>query len=146
MAGFLLPLSVEPQPDGRHWKTNRNLEYRVGDQTSYFRVLVPVGFITDFASVPRPLWWRFPPTGRYTQAAVLHDYLYQFPRLDILSTHQDSVSGHVSIDRETCDVIFEEAMETLGVNSWDRLLMFLGVRLGGWKPWNTYRRQESIAV
>lgn len=43
--------------------------------TKYGEVTVPKGFITDLASVPRILWFLLPPFGRYTQAAVAHDYL-----------------------------------------------------------------------
>ena len=43
-------------------------------------VTVPVGFITDFASTPRIIWSIIPPTGRYTKAAALHDYLYSNPK------------------------------------------------------------------
>ena len=41
-----------------------------------FNVTVPIHFKTDFASTPRFLWAFFPPYGKYTEAAVLHDYLY----------------------------------------------------------------------
>ena len=40
-------------------------------------VTVPAGFITDGASVPRLLWWLFPPVGRYFLAAVVHDWLLE---------------------------------------------------------------------
>src|ERR1044071_7815295 len=36
---------------------------------------VPVGFVTDFATVPRFLIWKVRPYGPYTRAAVLHDWL-----------------------------------------------------------------------
>jgi hypothetical protein len=28
------------------------------------------------ASVPRPLWWIYPPSGKYDLAVVLHDWLF----------------------------------------------------------------------
>jgi len=34
-------------------------------------------FSTDLASVPRSLTWLFPRYGKYTKAAVLHDFLCQ---------------------------------------------------------------------
>src|SRR5262245_18238032 len=34
-------------------------------------------FKTDLASVPRCLTWLFPRYGKYTKAAVVHDYLCQ---------------------------------------------------------------------
>ena len=37
--------------------------------------VVPAGFPTDFATVPRVVVWLVPPFGRYTAAAILHDWL-----------------------------------------------------------------------
>ena len=39
-------------------------------------VNVPVGFVTDFASIPRIFWSVLPPDGKYTHPAIVHDYLY----------------------------------------------------------------------
>lgn len=41
---------------------------------------VPVGFITDLASIPKMFRWLFNTYGSYTEAAILHDLLW---RLDI---------------------------------------------------------------
>ena len=58
---------------------------------------VPVGFSTDFASVPKGVlaWGLF--GGRYAMAAVIHDYLLR--------------EGYVR--REKCDRVFLEAMQVL---------------------------------
>ena len=39
-------------------------------------IVVPAGYVTDFASVPRIGRWFMPPFGRHAIAAVLHDWLY----------------------------------------------------------------------
>ena len=82
-------------------------------------VHVPKGFVTDFASVPRILWWLFPPHGRHGKAAVIHDYLYLLVR-----------KGKYS--RVVADSIFLSAMKELEVPLWRRYTMYLGVRLAGW--------------
>lgn len=38
-------------------------------------ITIPQNFQTDLASVPRVFWAILPPFGRYSKAAVLHDYL-----------------------------------------------------------------------
>lgn len=90
------------------------------------RVHVPVGFQTDFASVPRFLWWLFPPQGRGSRAAVVHDYL--------------CVSQACS--RFMADAIFREGMRELGVPWWRRVSMYYAVR--GYSicrgVWRTVRR------
>ena len=36
-------------------------------------ISVPVGYVTDLASVPRILWSVFPPHGRYAKATIIHN-------------------------------------------------------------------------
>lgn len=45
------------------------------DYTSSTGIIVPEDFISDGASVPWFLRWRFSPTGAMFPAAVVHDYL-----------------------------------------------------------------------
>lgn len=35
---------------------------------------IPAGFVTDGASVPRPLWWFIDPAGEAFEAAIVHDF------------------------------------------------------------------------
>jgi len=78
---------------------------------------VPPGFVTNLASTPRRLWSIFPPAGEWNRAAILHDYLY---------------SPHASCSRFLADALFREAMATLGVPWWRRVIMYYAVRLFGW--------------
>ncbi|MDD3814444.1 MAG: DUF1353 domain-containing protein [Desulfocapsaceae bacterium] len=41
------------------------------------QVIVPKGFITDGASIPRLLWWIISPFGPLLEGAILHDFGYQ---------------------------------------------------------------------
>ena len=100
--------------------------YDVGAEGSGDTILVPAGFETDFASIPRLLWIIEPPLGDAGKAAVLHDRLYE--------------TGERS--RLAADRIFLEAMAVLEVPWWKRSLMFRAVRLfgrGGYKE----RREEA---
>lgn len=38
-------------------------------------ISVDVGYVTDFASIPRPARWLLPQAGHSARAAVLHDWL-----------------------------------------------------------------------
>src|SRR6266571_2531093 len=66
-------VDVTELEDVKEWALLRELEYQ-GKQDPY---TVPVGQHTDFASVPRVFAWFIPPYGRYTKAAILHDYLWR---------------------------------------------------------------------
>ena len=103
----------------RMWRVERSFDYHVGSEDSEDVVTVPLGFLTDFASVPRPFWIIFPPDGQYTQAAVVHDYLY----------------ATKSYERKYCDKVFLEAMEVLNVPKWKRKIIYRAVRMFGGFCW-----------
>lgn len=49
--------------------------YKMGRYTPYL-IIIPRGFVTDYASIPKAFWVFLIPTGPYGNAAVVHDYLY----------------------------------------------------------------------
>lgn len=101
--------------------------------------VVPTGFVTDFATVPRFLHWEVSPYGAYTRAAVLHDWL-----LVSLAEWWDRYRNGGPEDRgdsdmalpqnlppatsRDCDGIFRRVMEDLGVPWAKRWTMWTAVR------------------
>lgn len=121
-------------------RTWRLLEPRcyAGNTQSF---LVPEGYVTDFASVPRIAVWLIPTYGRYTDPAILHDYLLT----DCLPPGKVT-----SVD---ADGLFRRAMRELGVPPVKRWLMWTGVRWGalfnprrraGW--WRTAPAVVAISI
>ena len=78
------------------------------------RFEVPVGTKTDFASVPTIFQWLIPRSGRYTRAAVLHDYLWR---------------KAPDPTRADADGIFRRTMAELRVPFLRRWVMWAAVRL-----------------
>ena len=100
--------------DDEHWTVVEPLAYR-GKRDLF---VVPAGFRTDFATVPRVVVWLVPRFGRYTAAAILHDWLVTVA----------VVSGAVTA-REA-DGLFRRVMREEGVPVVRRWLMWVGVRWG----------------
>ena len=115
---------------GKYWITERSFIYCIGEEGSQEFVEVPKGFKTDFASVPKILWNIIPPDGNYTQASVLHDFLY-FKQM---------------FTREKCDQIFLEAMGVLQVKKWKRNIMFWALRMFGWIGWGKHDKENAKEV
>lgn len=92
-------------------------------------ITVPVGFYTDFASVPR-LGLVYSMLGDCAhQPAVIHDWLY-----------------YAAItDRATADNVLFEAMGVIGLPFWRRYPIWWGVRVGGWVAWNQHRKAGHLA-
>lgn len=92
------------------------------------RVEVPVGFVTDGASVPRAFWWYASPfSGRHAAAALVHDYCYQ----------------SACVTKEEADDIFEEAMLSCGVRKGKAKAMAASVRMFGRRAWNKHREHDG---
>lgn len=88
-------------------------------------LIIPAGFTSDLASVPRGLWNLIPPWGPYADAAVIHDYLY---RVQVVKP------------RKLVDAILLEAMAVKQCRWTQRWAIYLGVRIGGWAPWKHYEK------
>lgn len=120
---FPLPLKDDRSRPG--WRVLEQpfafLSYSKGE------IVVPAGFDTDYASIPRIFWNIYPPDGSYTEAAVIHDFLYY----------------EQPFDRDECDLVFYEAMTALGVPWLRRQIIYRAVRLGGWHAW--HKRASEIA-
>ena len=68
------PVDFRPFSDGMHWIVREPLTYTIGISSD--SVTVPVGFVTDFASIPQALQSIIRANGPYILPAVVHDYLY----------------------------------------------------------------------
>lgn len=105
------PVDFRPFVDGQHWIVRQPLTYRIG--VSMQEISVPVGFVTDFASIPQALQSIIKANGNYILPAVVHDYLYwdqtcsrkQADQIFLLAMienkvgtlHQRAIHGAVSI-------------------------------------------------
>ena len=88
------------------------------DEISGFQFVVPAGFITDGASIPRVLWriCGHPMSTKRFPAAVVHDWLY---------------SGNVPCTREFADGIYRDGLLLLGFPKWKANLEYYTVRMFG---------------
>lgn len=119
MTDFLEAKVVVQQLDDENWQLLEGFEYKGRDQTFE----VPDGQRTDFASVPRPLVWFLPRYGRYTKAAILHDFLWR------------EKAGTPEVSWRDADAMFRRAMRQLDVAFLRRWIMWAAVRCGSFfKP------------
>ena len=110
--GFHSPLDLRATNPGE-WQLLSPLVYT----SKAGRVwIVPKGFITDLASIPRTARILIDRNGPSRPAATLHDYLY--------------ATG--AVGRAEADSLFLEALEATSVGWVTRHLMHSAVRVAGW--------------
>lgn len=95
------------------WEVLKPIRYLGRDEG----FIVHRGFETDFASVPRGLVWLIPKYGRFTAAAILHDFLWAQCRARRFNWFD-------------ADGIFRRAMREDQVPFAHRWLMWAAVRVG----------------
>ena len=94
-----------------------------------YTIAIPVGFMTDFVSVPAVVQWIVPKIGYgFTEAAVVHDYLYQTPI--------------AAISRKMADETFMRLALQNGASRVRVTLAYWGLRLFGSRAWDNYRARK----
>lgn len=120
--------------NGQKWRVIDGFTYWLN---SIEYVTIPTGFVTDFASIPRPLKVLWPsPGGPWDLPAVVHDYLYKYALVRCINGRTRTIT------REQADHELNAGMELQHTRFTARRCIYRGVRLGGWVAWNRYRRAE----
>jgi hypothetical protein len=111
------------------WYLSRGIDWSPSLEQRLPSVSVPVGFVTDFASIPRALWTALPRDGDYVWAAVVHDYLYWYQ----------------TTTKDIADDVLNAAMIDFKIPTANRLAIYEGVHLGGASSWigNAQLRQNG---
>lgn len=157
MAQFLTDLECTPLDDGVNWRLTKALKF-CGDDGVVIRV--PVGFTTDFASIP-----NLARIGLYIQLVsvilslasswfwigfVIGSWLVW---VDTLLCHDSQLDAPATVhdylyrvDRRSkllADVTLFEAMGCTRRPGWERWTVFLAVLFFGWKAWKGDAMRDS---
>jgi hypothetical protein len=122
------PVDFRPFVDGGHWIVRQPLVYRIGVSTE--QITVPVGFVTDFASIPQALQSIIKQNGLYILPAVVHDYLY----------------WNQSCTRQQADQIFLLAMIENKVGAIHRGAIHTAVAAAGSFAWDDNARERAAGM
>lgn len=88
------------------------------------RFVVPAGFLTDGASIPRFLWrlCGHPMQAPRLYLAILHDWLYS--------------GGDACVGRAYADSVFRDGLVCFGITKVAAWIQWLALRLCGWTHWS----------
>src|SRR5580765_3427893 len=112
------PVDFKPFVDGRNWIVREPLTYKVG--ISQDSITVPVGFVTDLASIPPALQSFIQQNGPYLLPAVVHDYLYWKQTCTRAQSDQILLLAMTEHDvPETQRTAIYQAVHFAGIFAWD---------------------------
>ena len=89
---------------------------------------VKLGFWTDYASIPKLLWWWYDPLD-YREEGALHDWLYK----------EQKWNGK-KLTRKQADQVLYDFVERVHGKITARNFYY-AVRMGGKKTWNKYKKK-----
>lgn len=101
--------------DGKTWALTRPLVWE--GQREFF--VVKAGFLTDFASIPKPVRWLLDNAGANAEAAVLHDALWRESKRRV----------NPAVDPWDADGVFRSVLRETGATTLTRGLMWFAVRV-----------------
>lgn len=106
------------------------VEIKIGD--TIHRKIIPAGFVSDGASIPRWAWAIVSPYDPgVREAALIHDYFYRESKARLISG--DCIIG-IEVTRAMADKIFYEELLDGDVPNWKAHSMYLAVRGAGGGP------------
>lgn len=90
--------------------------YHVDRLNSGQVVVIPPGYLSDGASIPKKFQWMMSPWGSYHKAAYIHDYLCEY-----LTVYENGLP--ITITRYKADNIFYDCMRYFGVSGTQRTII-----------------------
>ena len=99
----------------------------VDDIGAHNKVVIPVGFRTDFASIPQGVRSLIPQLGKWTAPAVVHDALYW-------------AGPSWGYTQAMADYALLQLMSELGVGAIRKHAIYRALRMFGSFAWNNHRK------
>ena len=102
------------------------------------RYVIPAGFVSNFASIPRILFLFFAPHGLSAIPSIKHDYRY----IHLIGVEKHGFwKARAAADRQYRLDLLDEGMGCCG--AW---LMWLGVRALGWYNWGQHLFNRALEL
>lgn len=130
----------------RKWVLGRELSYdcpeltqeeilalkNIGVVMDKTKITVPVGFVTDLASVPRAMWWLIAPFD-VARSAIIHDLLYKTIRQYRHNMQDKQDDALVKAAKKASDMVFYHGMNDAepSVPKWKKYSAWKAVDLFG---------------
>jgi hypothetical protein len=118
-----------PFGDFQDWILFAPLQWTIG--ATHDSITVPIGFVTDLASIPQMLWSiGLRPEGQYSRAAIVHDYLY----------------WSQNCTREQADHLLLIAMKESNVGTIQEDLIYAAVHTAGGSAWDNNAKEKKAGL
>jgi hypothetical protein len=130
---------------------NDRLGLGEGDYSCF---VIPDDEFTDGASwspLTTLLLWMDKRDSKVYWGAIGHDYLYRSKKITFYHFDKENrIKGDkiaiIEPTQKEADIFIREKAKTLGSGLYRRWMIYLGLRIGGFKAWNRYRIKRKSVV
>ena len=125
----------------RKWAVAEDWKFslQMDGQKTAIQYMIPKGFITDGASIPKFLRSWVSVTGVLLAGGLIHDYGYKMATLRLATKKPKAITTK---DQKWMDELFRDI--NIDVNGFFLLnwAAYIALRLGGWLAWNGHRKRN----
>lgn len=114
------------------------------NNTTINGVLIPNGFISDGATIPKLFWNILSPFGRYFKSCVLHDYVCLIAKLKNNNALSEKLGIKVAIEyRKRADTLLSLSMKKQGIGWFQRAMIMSSVRTYTFFDFKVWHRMKK---
>lgn len=125
-------------------EVRKDFQAKITYKKESFLVIVPRGFLTDMASVPKIFWNLLAKDDpEYLKSALVHDWIY-FNQGFIPVVNKRGQDENLNLKRSEADIYFREGAKVLGASWMKRNSIYWAVRMGGRSAWDSHARKKKI--
>lgn len=127
------------------WEVNKNWFYILSNG---IKIVIPAGFTTDLASVPRLAWPIISPFGVLLIPGLIHDFAYRYNYLWAVDENGMLFKYDVGIGKEFWDELFKTVGNEVNKIPYINEIAYLSLKWFGGKAWkeNRERNESDIIV
>jgi hypothetical protein len=103
----------------------------------------PIPFVSDGSSIPTCFYSLVSPKKTLI-AGIVHDWLYDTGKVTVNEIVKDEWKRQTCITRKQADMVWKDICIHCGVIGLVSTLGYIGLRIGGWRAWNYYRKTDMI--
>ena len=135
------------------WEIDLDLKYPI---------IIPKGFVTDFATIPKFLWSFLAPDGDLALGAIVHDFIFQYgylltkynpeityqdssnvARLTYTPLFEDLIPVYIGLPEDNANFFLKSITDFTSGNNFESNAAFTAVMLRGKVAWKNYRTKGN---
>ena len=123
----------------RKWRVKEDFIFKFRG----YKILIPKGFITDFASIPKFFRPLLSPVGILMVPGLLHDFYYKYHYL-LITNEKGTFKLYVNRGKFFGDKIFKDVAKQINGMFVPNIVATVALEAFGWPAWWRHRKNNAV--